>query len=122
MTDPKERRRYTRIEFDGEASVSQGETRYAVHLIDVSLKGALIEPPERYEFDVQAPVTLSIQLAGDVSISMIAKMAHSGSSHLGFHCESIDMESMSHLRRLIELNLDDPHASERVLEELMVRD
>ncbi len=122
MTDAKERRRYTRIEFDGEASVSQGDTRYEVHLIDVSLKGALIETPAQYDFDVQSPVTLTIQLAGDVSISMIAKLAHSGSSHLGFHCESIDMESMSHLRRLIELNLDDPHASERVLDELMVRD
>lgn len=122
MTETNERRRYTRIEFDGEANLSQGDANYPVHLIDVSIKGALIETPEHYEFDVQSPMTLTIQLAGDIAISMIVTMAHSGSSHLGFHCESIDMESVSHLRRLIELNIDDPHASERVLDELMVKE
>lgn len=119
MTDPEDRRRYTRIEFDGNALVKQDLARYPVHLIDVSLKGALVETPPEYSLNVDKPVSLDINLAGDITITMKARLVHSSSKVLGFHCESIDMDSMTHLRRLIELNMEDPQASERVLEELI---
>lgn len=119
MTKHSERRRYTRINFDCDAAISQGDRRYTVHIIDVSLNGVLVEPPQHYQLDADQPINVEITLSGDISIVMIASLAHSGDKVLGFHCESIDMESMAHLRRLIELNMEDPHASERVLDELI---
>ena len=119
MSEHAERRRFTRIHFDCNAAISQGDKRYTVHLIDISLNGALVEPPQNYELSAEQPITMEITLSGDISIVMRASLAHSSDKMLGFHCESIDMESMAHLRRLIELNMEDPHASERVLDELI---
>lgn len=120
MSDPQERRRYTRINFDCDASITQGDTSYEVHLVDVSLNGALIETPENYALNAHTPVDLIIELTDEVVITMHTTLAHSSDEVLGFHCESIDMESMTHLRRLIELNMEDPEASERVMDELIL--
>ncbi len=122
MAEAEERRRYTRIEFDGDAVIEQNDNRYAVHLLDISLKGALVETPGQYSLKTDQTLTLKVALAGDLTIVMTARLAHSSDKLLGFHCESIGMESITHLRRLIELNLEDPRASERVLDELLIRD
>jgi hypothetical protein len=39
--------------------------------------------------------------------------------HAGVLCRSIDLESITHLRRLIEVNLGDPAASDRELKALI---
>lgn len=120
MTDPADRRRYTRINFDCDAAIVQGNNRYQVHLVDVSLNGALIETPEQYEIKAGEPVDVEICLSGEISITMHSHLAHSSPDVLGFTCDSIDMDSMTHLRRLIELNMENPQASERVLDELLI--
>lgn len=120
MTEQEERRRYTRIEFDGNAAVEQDDKSFPVHLIDISLNGVLIETPDDYAIKADQAVNITINLTGETFIAMTAKLVHSSNHMLGFHCESIDMESMTHLRRLIELNMEDPKASERVLDELLM--
>ncbi|MFL0803551.1 MAG: PilZ domain-containing protein [Agarilytica sp.] len=120
MTDQQERRRYTRVNFDCDAAITQDDKHYDVHLVDISLKGALIETPEDYELKADQPVTVEIKLSDDATISLCTHFAHSSTQVLGFQCDSIDMESMTHLRRLIELNMEDPNAPERVLDELLL--
>lgn len=119
MVSDKDRRRYTRIDFGSTAKMIQGANAIEVHLIDISLNGVLIETPADYELNTAEPVDICITLTGDCAIQMKTRIAHSSSQVLGFHCESIDMDSMTHLRRLIELNIEAPNASERVLEELI---
>lgn len=119
MSEAPERRRYTRIQFDGDTTLIQGQQTWAVNLLDVSLKGALVEITNDCSINKEKPVTLLISLAGEIMIQMDTGLVHKHEDHLGLHCTSIDMESMSHLRRLIELNVEDPKASHRVLEELM---
>lgn len=115
----KERRRYTRIGFASDAVLVQGDARFNVHLVDISLNGVLIETPDDYSLNTDEAITIEVTLTGDIKITMSARLAHSSARMLGFHCESIDMDSMTHLRRLIELNMEDPRASERVLKELI---
>ncbi len=120
MTDHEERRRYTRINFDCDAAIIQGDNRYQVHLVDVSLNGVLIETPEDYAIRAAEPVDVEICLSGEITITMHSHLVHSSPEVLGFTCDSIDMDSMTHLRRLIELNMENPEASERVLDELLI--
>ena len=55
----------------------------------------------------------------DIVIAMAGELSHAEHGHAGVLCRSIDLESMTHLRRLIEVNLGDPAASERELKALI---
>ncbi len=120
MVNDYERRRYTRIRFDTAATLAQGEVVFHTHLLDISLNGVLLETPSNYQVRADQPAHISIFLGDQAEIQMTVKLVHSSTRFLGFRCESIDMDSVGHLRRLIELNMDDPHAPERVLEELVI--
>lgn len=118
-TSPTERRRFSRVDFNAEVKLKQGEDTHSAQLIDISLNGVLLKTPEDYHIRADIPATIHIQLADDTAINMQVMLVHSSSELLGFHCESIDMESIIHLRRIIELNINDAEAAERVLAELM---
>ena len=49
---------------------------------------------------------------------MVTLIAHYEDGVLGLHCKDIDTDSITHLRRLIELNLDNPELLERKLSAL----
>jgi hypothetical protein len=55
----------------------------------------------------------------DLAIAMAGELAHVKGDHAGVLCRSIDLESITHLRRLIEVNLGDPAATERELKALI---
>lgn len=114
-----ERRRYTRVDFDAEALISQNSVSYPAKIIDVSLNGILLEPPKHYELRSDQPADIHIRLSEEDTIHMRVTLVHSSHHVLGFQCDSIGMESITHLRKIIELNMDDPNASERVLAELI---
>lgn len=89
---------------------------FRTRLIDISLKGALLEKPDELVAESGEPVLLRIHLDdSDVSIVMNTEVAHIDESRLGLHCLAIDMDSMIHLRRLMELNFGDPELLEREL-------
>jgi len=113
-----ERRRFTRIEFDADTELTVGDQTYPVELVDISLKGALIKS-DALLANLNDEVTINIHLAGDdVIIRMPAEMTHASEGMLGFRALSIDLESISHLRRLVELNIGDETLLERELEHL----
>lgn len=118
----QDRRRFTRIAFGAVVSLSQGTKTIETHLVDLSLNGVLVDTPKDYAFSTQEAIDIQIALSDDITITMHTRLAHNSSAFLGFECESIDMESIAHLRRLVELNLDDPEACERILDELLIRD
>ncbi len=109
------RRTFTRIFFDAETVLSQDDKAWSVQLIDVSLKGILVQTPEADQIDPEAPVLAAIHLSGDLQIHMVLRLAHHDGERLGLHCENIELESLCHLRRLFELNLGDTSLLEREL-------
>jgi len=117
----EDRRRFSRIEFDADVRLTQEGKQYEAQLHDISLNGVLISAPRDYHLRTDMPCTLQVVLADNVIITMQVTLVHSSSSFLGFHCTSIDMDSIIHLRRLIEIDLGEPGASERVLTELLKR-
>lgn len=112
---PANRRRFKRIAFDARTELSQGQFIWPVKLIDLSLKGLLIERPEPWLGDREQDFFVDIHLSDDVNIQMDVHLAHEDHGQLGFVCRHIGLESIQRLRRLIELNLADEAELEREL-------
>jgi hypothetical protein len=74
--------------------------------------------PAAAEVEGGEPVLLAMSL-GDIVIKMAAEVAHLDGSDAGLRCVAIDLESITHLRRLIEMNLGNPKLAERELRALL---
>lgn len=112
---PANRRRFKRIAFDARTELRQGEYIWPVKLIDLSLKGLLIERPEPWLGDREKDFFVDIHLSDDIDIEMDVRLTHEENGQLGFVCRHIGLESIERLRRLIEFNLGDPQELEREL-------
>lgn len=111
-----EQRRFTRVPFEAESVLIARDARHPTQVLDVSLRGALVRWPEGLTAPVPRSVTLEIRLLGsEVVIRMTGDVAHEEPHRLGLRCTSIDLPSMTHLRRLLELNLGDADRVEREL-------
>ncbi|MDY7566549.1 PilZ domain-containing protein [Pseudomonas sp. RTC3] len=114
-----ERRRFKRIAFDAKTELSQGPNRWPVRLLDLSLKGLLIQRPTPWLGNPDQPFAVDIHLSEDVDVRMDVQLTHEDNQQLGFVCLHIGLESISHLRRLIELNLGDMQELEREIKALV---
>ena len=114
---PGERRRNQRVLFDAPASLQTADgERYETVLMDISLKGALTKIPVNLRVTQDELITLCIHLDdADAVINMQCHIVHREDDAVGFHCHAMDMESITHLRRLVELNLGDPDLLDREL-------
>lgn len=114
-----DRRQFARIDFNTQGFLVYPEAEYAVEIIDLSLKGALI----RYASATLLPdqrCVLRIPLGEeDETIYMEMIIAHQYSESIGLRCVEIDLDSITHLRRLVELNLGDELLLNRELEALI---
>lgn len=113
-----ERRHFSRVAFDADAVLTTTADRLAVKVIDLSLKGALLRLCAAVPISAGTPCLVEVNL-GDVRIAMAAEVAHVQGELMGVLCRSIDLESITHLRRLIEVNLGDPRLAERELKALV---
>lgn len=114
-----ERRRFQRIHFDALSQIRQGTHNWNAQLQDISLKGLLVTRPADWNGDPSQPFSLSIQLNDQTTLHLEASLIRDAEQYLGFACQQIDLESISHLRRLVELNLGDISLLERELATLM---
>ena len=120
MSDHDERRRFQRIAFDAPTELRQGERRWPVTLLDLSLKGLLIKRPEPWDADLSQDFEAIIHLNDKkTQVKMQVELRHDESTRLGFICLHIDIDSMTHLHRLVELNLADSTEMMRELRELI---
>ncbi len=113
-----ERRRFHRFDFEAQVRLYSGNRQWETELVDISLKGVLLRRPEDWTGTSGEVFRVEIHLEGGVVISMSVIAAHVNQDRIGFHCERIDMDSFSHLKRLIELNLGDPSLFTRELSAL----
>ncbi|MBZ0073021.1 MAG: PilZ domain-containing protein [Thiohalobacteraceae bacterium] len=108
-------RRFTRIAFDAAAVLARDDRQWSCTVVDLSLKGALIGRPEAWDGTVGEDCTLVLVLGEDAQINMDVKVAHIEAEQVGLSCTDIDLDSITHLRRLVELNLGDAALLEREL-------
>ncbi len=117
-----EQRHFTRIPFNASATIVNPSTGHktTAELIDISFKGALISKPDDWQGGKNERYTVNLQLAGhEVEINLDVIEVHQENNHIGFKTEHMDIDTATHLRRLVELNLGDESLLERELSELV---
>lgn len=119
MSDHDERRRFQRIAFDAPTELCQGKHCWSVKLLDLSLKGLLIRRPEPWDVDLTQDFEAIVHLSPQARLQMQVELRHEEPGRLGFVCLHIDLDSLSHLHRLVELNLADSTEMMRELRELI---
>jgi hypothetical protein len=113
------KRRFSRIGFDTEVSLISDKGLWKSKLIDISLKGLLITVPKIWDADIgDHYITELFADNEDTVIRMEVSVTHIGERRVGFKCVYIDLDSISHLRRLLELNIGDTDIINRELSEL----
>ena len=114
-----EKRKFKRVPFATVVRMMNVHGEWESFLLDISLKGALIKTPPKWFAELGDQHALTVLLdRSSVEIHMQATLAHASDQALGFQCTHIDLESMSHLKRLVELNLGDGTLIERELHAL----
>ncbi len=115
----RNRRKFSRIAFQAEASLFLPDGEHVVEVLDLSLQGALIHPNAKMFVTMGTPCTLKIRL-DDVgtTIRMEATVVHHMANYYGLACREIDLDSVTHLRRLVALNLGNETMAEREFAQL----
>ncbi len=117
--DPShESRHFSRITLNANVRISGAGTAWHAELVDVSLRGALVARPDGWDAQPGAAFELRIALGPEQTITMQAHVAHVEPERVGFCCDHIDVESITHLRRVVELNTGDPELLHRELSAL----
>lgn len=110
----RNRRQFTRIPFQAEASLFLDSNEYKVGVVDLSLKGTLIQPQDPLYVTVGSNGVLKMRLdEAAASIRMEVTIVHHQGLCYGLACREIDIDSVTHLRRLVALNLGDEALLER---------
>jgi hypothetical protein len=108
-------RHFNRILYAAEANLTCEENTWHCEIIDLSLKGCLLRFELPWEENIEKLYTLILNLSEETKIKMALTVAHSVGNKVGFKCEYIDLDSITELRRLVELNLGNSALLERDL-------
>lgn len=114
-----ERRSFSRVRFDAPAIVHTPTGDHPATVLDLSLKGALLKLDEPLDEERDSRCRLEINLGSVALIEMELELAHQHNLRAGFRCVNIDLDSMTHLRRVVELNTGDSRLLERELAQLV---
>lgn len=114
-----EKRHFHRIMHDANATLTIENLTILCTVLDISLKGCLLKLSQPHEINLSKIYPLSIRLSEDIKIEMEISPTHIEGQRIGAVCRKIDLDSITHLRRLIELNSDEPGLLERELHEFI---
>ncbi len=107
-------RRFHRIFHSVQGILSLNENKtWPCQVRDISLHGCLLHFTGTAPEDWEADYRLDIPLTEEVHVRMVLAVAHAHGDEVGFVCQHIDLDSITHLRRLVELNLGDSQLLER---------
>lgn len=119
MTTPQDRRHFWRAHFHSPVQLAMHAQVTEADLYDISLKGALVKVPDQWSGKRGDTCQVRLKLGTDAIISMSATITHVDGRRVGLRCDQIDLDSVTHLRRLVELNAGDPTLLDRELVALL---
>ncbi len=115
-----ERRRFSRIIYQAPATLIQGNYELATCIQDLSLHGLLLWAVDEPELVKDNLIDVSFTLPdSDITISLSATLISQIERILHLKIDHIDIESVGHLRRLVELNVGSDELLHRELEHLV---
>jgi len=114
-----DKRHFQRIFFNAKAELESNGVKTECIVKDICLNGCLLQFESDWQATPDTLYTLTLSLGPDVGIAMQLSYAHSHQRLVGFKCENIDIDSITNLRRLVELNLGDSALVDRELSMLV---
>lgn len=119
-----ERRKFSRISFSGKCSltgkISDKTKTWPSELLDISLNGALVCCPPSWHTTEDTRLQLELCLEGsDIVLQISGKVCHQEADVLGIKFLTLNLDSISHLKRLIQLNLADEDLLHREISQLI---
>lgn len=124
MSDSQQdRRNFHRVVFRRPVQLDCEHGVQSAQLLDISLKGALLQAPDWHPASgAEGRAQVDLGDGEPVLIDMQVQVAHVRDDQVGVKIVSLDVDSATTLRRLVELNLGDPQLLERELEHLVPGD
>ncbi|CAH6800953.1 Cyclic diguanosine monophosphate-binding protein [Vibrio chagasii] len=114
-----ERRQFSRVVYQVPTEISQEHINASGSVQDLSLHGLLIQCDELQRFSQDTPVHVSFKLANsDINIQLEATIVSTINTSMRLRIEHLDIDSISHLKRLVELNVGDDELLYREIEHL----
>lgn len=116
------KRKYSRIPMSLYGYIRHRNTMEAfrVDIVDISLHGVLVKSRcEMPQIALGEVMVLDVALDPRAPITATMICRHLRDKFLGFEIIDIDVESMTHLKRLVELNLGESKILNRELNELL---
>jgi len=114
----EERRQFRRLPFQADIQLFSGNGLWNSQILDISLKGALLEKPPNWNGKVGEIYRVKINLEDFSGITMSVVIAHIKEDCIGAQWTKIDVISFAKLKRLLELNFANPEQLERELSHL----
>ncbi len=111
-----------RVNFFSGGELIQGERSEPISVVDISLNGVLMAPPNSaaaIDWQVGDVGGISVRL-NDTGLEMhfSGRVARIDDGLVAMKFEDMDLDTATHLRRLIELNTGKPALVERAVDEL----
>ncbi len=104
-----EHRLFHRIKFVVKTDIEINGKSCEASLVDISFKGALVTFQQGLQPDTGIPCHLAIHLdETDLILSFTGEVVHTHDNLTGIKFTMIDIDTMIHLRRLLELNSAKP--------------
>lgn len=119
MNDTQEHRAFWRAPFRATVQLADATGTWQGELLDICLKGALLNMPDDWPGVLGAQCQLRLDLGEDTTIMMKTTVVHLEDTRVGLRCDNIGLDSITHLRRLVTLNAGDPDLLERELSALL---
>jgi hypothetical protein len=107
-------RNYRRISFKTSAAILVNQRQFPCELIDLALRGALLQNNEGISIGIGEHAQVEIELPdSELKLTFGAELIHHEQGQYGFLFIDADVDSLAHLRRLLELNLGDGEQVDR---------
>ncbi|MGR3175634.1 MAG: PilZ domain-containing protein [Candidatus Scalindua sp.] len=103
-----EKRNFSRINFTASTQVEFNDNVYEGELLDLSLRGALLSLKDQVPLKLNDRCVIRISLhSSDIKLVFDSELTHINKNNLGFKFLGEDVETMTHLRNLLSLNVGD---------------
>jgi hypothetical protein len=104
-----EKRRFSRVTFIEKSYIEVGGKTVEVNLLDISLKGALIGIGDDIKIKQGETLQLSFQLGkSKIMLQFEAEVIHRIETRAGLKFITTDLDTMIHLRSILEARTMDP--------------
>lgn len=115
----QDRRQFSRVVLDWPVEIVYQQKQWPALLIDLSFRGALLNC-EHLQVEANTLVHVHIHIPqSQKDLQLEAKVVRHSGSIYALQIDSLDIESMSELRRMIELNIGNDDLLQRELEQLL---